>query len=429
MICLVICQGNKSLAKDGLPVPAVSEDRSDVIPKRRENQSRTSTGHILTPAAANIPGIGFFYGFIGGIFNTLNTETDIFSYRFWGEMSGGGLGLTDISLHASGLSLNIFYNVFDRASIELYPRGIKSDADQKKIKHLNFFDAALAQINWRFFDRRIQLNAGINRQRETISHYSDLHYDHIFPDSDESLENVNLSYGSIFDLTDDRYDPRKGMIFEIFRYDRPRPVESKAWYYTLDYNLSVYVPVLRYSTLVFNSYRSDALVRRKGSESEDSIRNSLPYQCSGIEDQTKKNRCEELTTLYVRDQKKENGHGSAIPIGGTQRMQAYPTNRLSGAHTQTFGTEFRLNLTQEFSPFNIGILSGIRTGLQLAAFYEVGTATDHLTQLYQQDQYINSYGGGIRLLLASGFVIRLDFAKGNEGTQSILIFQYPWNVF
>lgn len=409
----------------------MTPDPEDVglIPERRESQSRTSGGHILTPAAANIPGIGFFYGIIGGIFNAFQTEADLFSYRFWGEMSGGGLGVTDIPLFADGLSLNIFYNVFDRASIDIFPRGIDSDPDQRKIKHLKFFDASLAQINWRLFERRIQFNAGINKQRESISHFSDRTYENIFPESEDSTKSVNLSYGSILDLTDDRYDPRKGMIFEIFRYDRPKPPKEDAWFYTLDYNLSVYFPILRYSTLVFNTYRSDAVVRGRGIESEEDIRGSLTYQCSTIEDIHKRDRCDELTNQYVKDKKSDNGHGSAIPIGGTQRMQAYSTNRFTGAHSQTFGTEFRLNLTQEFSPFNIGILSGIRTGLQLAAFYEVGTVTDHLNQLYQKNLYRNSYGGGVRLLLASGFVIRMDFAQGHEGNQSVLIFQYPWNVF
>jgi hypothetical protein len=38
-------------------------------------------------------------------------------------------------------------------------------------------------------------------------------------------------------------------------------------------------------------------------------------------------------------------------------------------------------------------------------------------------------GSGVRFILASGFVVRLDLATGSEGTQPTLIFQYPWAVF
>jgi len=414
-------------AGDQVTPEETSEDL--LVPERRINQARTSTGHILTPAAANIPGIGFFYGFIGGLFNLLETETDAFTYRFWGEMQGGGLGFTDIGLWHEDVTLNLFYNVFDKARVEIYPRGIHSSKKDRKIKDLKFFDATLAQINWRIFERRLQLNAGINKQRESISGYLASDGSEIFPGYEKSTSTVNLSYGTILDLTDDRSDPRKGALFEVFRYDKPRPTHHEAWYYNLDFNVLGYIPVLNHSTMVFNAYRSDAVVRGRGEQDLERVKEYLNLNCDQELSPEKTAHCKHHADLWVQDQLAANGHGTAIPVGGTQRMQAFPTNRYTAAHSQTFGAEFRLNLTQEFSPFNIGILSGIRTGLQLAAFYEVGTVTDHIGDLYKPDDYRNSWGGGVRLLLASGFVIRMDYATGHEGSQPVLIFQYPWNVF
>jgi outer membrane translocation and assembly module TamA len=39
-----------------------------------------------------------------------------------------------------------------------------------------------------------------------------------------------------------------------------------------------------------------------------------------------------------------------------------------------------------------------------------------------------SYGLGLRVIL-SGVIIRLDLAKGLEGTQSQLFITYPWSMF
>ena len=69
------------------------------------------------------------------------------------------------------------------------------------------------------------------------------------------------------------------------------------------------------------------------------------------------------------------------------------------------------------------------SGVQLALFGEGGTVADHESELTQTADYRYSYGGGVRFILASGFVVRLDLATGDEGVQPTLIFQYPWSVF
>ena len=88
--------------------------------------------------------------------------------------------------------------------------------------------------------------------------------------------------------------------------------------------------------------------------------------------------------------------------------------------------EYRWNLTDEHTPFDIFIARGIRTGVQLAAFWERGMVADKWSDVF--DHYRTSYGLGFRLIL-SGVVIRLDLADGDEGLQSQLFITYPWSMF
>jgi len=104
-----------------------------------------------------------------------------------------------------------------------------------------------------------------------------------------------------------------------------------------------------------------------------------------------------------------------VRFGGLSFMQAL-----------FYGIEYRWNLTDERTPFNIYVAKGVRTGIQLAAFWERGTVADHSSELFKDGR--SSYGIGARLVL-SGVVIRFDLARGNEGVQTQLFITYPWSMF
>jgi len=122
-----------------------------------------------------------------------------------------------------------------------------------------------------------------------------------------------------------------------------------------------------------------------------------------------------------------NTYGTATGLGGTSRLRAYPNDRYSGAHTLLYGTEVRWTLTEEARPFDIFIAKDIRTLLQVAAFYELGTVADLREDL--GDLYRPSYGAGFRMVTASGIVFRADFAFGREGMETTVILGYPWESF
>jgi outer membrane protein assembly factor BamA len=399
------------------------------IPARRKDQTQTTPGYILTPAAANIPGIGFAYGVLGSFFNVNETEVDVLGFRFWGDLAGQGAGVVDMFLvpqRPELLTLNLFWNDFEKAAIETHRRGIDSDRDERSIVELDGFAVTYAQLNLRLWERRLQFNVAGNTQSATLGRIRDKDGEVITESDGKTEKGFNRAFGAVLDLTDDKSDPRDGLSAEVYKYDRPDPGGDQPKFYTMDYNVLYYVPMARKNTLVFNVYRSDAIVERKGETDAATIRENLGFMCD-VQTGEAAEECRRVEDQYVGETLAANKYGTASPIGGTQRLRSYVTNRFAAAHAFAFGTEFRWNLTEEFTPFNIFVAGGVRTGIQVAAFVEAGTVSDYESKL--DENYKPSYGLGLRFILASGFVLRADVAAGDEGTQPTLIFQYPWAVF
>jgi hypothetical protein len=109
------------------------------------------------------------------------------------------------------------------------------------------------------------------------------------------------------------------------------------------------------------------------------------------------------------------------------RLRSYSEGRFRGAHAEFLGTELRWNLTDEYQPFDIYIMKDIRTAVQVALFYEIGTVSDRHDALRRITR--SSYGGGMRLVTASGVVYRVDLATGQDGFAPSIFFQYPWELF
>jgi hypothetical protein len=84
-------------------------------------------------------------------------------------------------------------------------------------------------------------------------------------------------------------------------------------------------------------------------------------------------------------------------------------------------------LALESSPFDIFVMNDIRTSLQVACFYELGSTAD-----LQQDvgkTWRDSYGVGLRMITASGVVFRADIANGQDGVATEIFIGYPWEIF
>jgi hypothetical protein len=190
----------------------------------------------------------------------------------------------------------------------------------------------------------------------------------------------------------------------------------------MEYNATAYFPLGKHSTWLFNYFRSDAHVLRQGETDPLVIDKDQRLNCSSLsgDDRT---RCEQIVQNIVA----ANTYGTATGLGGTGRLRSYPDGRFLGAHTVFYGTEVRWTLTEEAHPFDIFIAKDVRTVLQVALFYEMGSVADKRDEL--GDIYHSSYGAGFRMVTASGIVLRADVATGREGMETTIIFGYPWESF
>lgn len=236
----------------------------------------------------------------------------------------------------------------------------------------------------------------------------------------------SVTLGTTIDLTDDRLDPRRGHRVEL-AVRLPTPADAdRSEYFVADLNLTGYVPVRRWDTLALNLYHSRAIVTRRGELDFATLQTTDGLNCAQYPAGPERDDCLATEAKYLDALIDNNRYGTAASLGGTQRLRAYDNYRFFAGQALFYGVEYRWNLTDERTPFNIYIARGIRTGIQLAAFWERGMVADHTRDLFKDGRV--SYGVGARLIL-SGVIIRLDYADGAEGFQSQLFITYPWSMF
>jgi len=227
------------------------------------------------------------------------------------------------------------------------------------------------------------------------------------------------TYGVLFDYTDDRENPKKGIRYGIEHKSSPPQSSVDPDFYTMDQSLSFYIPLGESSTWAFNVFRSDAIVTKKGETDPDYIRAEIGLNCPPSNTACIQAQ-EDLVTMFIA----QRAHGTATSLGGQNRLRSYPGGRYNGAHTIYYASELRWNISEEVRPFNFGIWKDVATGIQLALFYETGSVAETEGEL--GDITRSTYGAGMRLVSASGYVYRADMASGDEGEELTVIFSYPW---
>jgi hypothetical protein len=192
----------------------------------------------------------------------------------------------------------------------------------------------------------------------------------------------------------------------------------------MEYNATAYFPLGKRSTWLLNYFRSDAHVTRQGETDPAAIEDQQGLDCSdpSLTPQQQAD-CRDVVNNIIAS----NTYGTAASLGGTSHLRSYPEGRFTGAHMVFYGTEIRWTLTEEAHPFDIFIAKDVRTVLQVAAFYEIGSVADLRQDL--GNLYRASYGAGFRMVTASGIVLRADVATGREGIETTIIFGYPWESF
>ncbi len=386
--------------------------------ERRRDQFNTDSGYYLYPIVGEIPGLGSTAGAGGTVLNLGGSTADLTGYYTNGDFEAKGAALFDYHLISKRLIFGAGYNDYLVAP-NSYERGIDSDPDNK-IHPKSEGRYLLSQLTLSYDERRYEAFTRFLFGRDRLLQVLDRDgtaFDGIDTDWSDS---DSFSIGGSIDLTDDRLDPRSGNRFE-FTAKLPSdndPDESE--YYVTDFNLTHYLPFREHDTLAFNLYHSRSIVTREGETDFATLQQTSGLNCG--QDPACLATEEQLINGIIAN----NQYGTASSLGGTQRLRSFDNYRFYAARALSYGMEYRWNLTDEQTPFDIYVAKGVRTGIQLSAFWERGMVAEHTSDLL--DDARDSYGVGFRLIL-SGVVLRFDVAHGDEGVQTQLYLTYPWSMF
>ena len=393
--------------------------------ERRRSQFPRDFGYLIAPIPYILPGVGTGLGVIGAFNNTFDTTTDFFVVGVGGDVEGTVTGVTDIELLSETVLLDVTYVGFNKGSQKQYAeRGIDSDPDDFNIVELQNTSLYGGRLTLTFWERRLEFftfQYNIRSEPSAVI-YQGKEENRQEYENPEAFTFSRLTYGTQVDVTDDRLDPRMGVRFVMNRSDSPVTDQDSSESYTVDTNLTGYIPLLDSSTFAINYFRSDATVTKGGVTDYQTILDDLRanYGC------TAGDTCDDSLQKLARDTELSRKYGTASSLGGSSRLRSYAGGRFSGAHSEFYGYEFRWNLTDENTPFDLYFIKDFRTGFQLAFFYETGTVAEQREDLWAKSR--NSTGLGARLVTGSGFIYRFDVATGSEGAETTLFVDYPWGT-
>jgi hypothetical protein len=396
------------------------------IERKREQFTNTSN-YLIAPAPYSIPGIGSGFLFVAYAGDIFDSYTDLFVTRTIGDVEGLFMAVRDVHLINERFYFEMFSGDINKvAAVSYKQRGMDSNKDEFNILESENVSFRGGTGVLSFFDRMLELGVQYAYGEATFSRILDNQGKVIAEGSDQKTEfNRHLITADV-DYTDDKQDPRKGIRLEISYEDAGLKNESEdnPEQVLTDYNLTFYLPVFSYSTIAFNYFQSDAFIIRAGETDLDKIEKDLNISCADLPNESD---CEEAKQSLIQNKYAENKYGTASNLGGAVRLRGYPQNRFRAAHHRFYGTELRYNLSDESSPFDLFFVKDIRTGTQLSFFYETATSADLTKDLGKE--WKSNYGMGFRLITRSGFVYRVDVARGDEGTELAAFFNYPWEGF
>jgi len=394
--------------------------------ERRRDQFSKDPGYYIIPMPYSLPGIG--EGLLLGVsYNNINdTHSDVIGFALGGAIEGAGLVSIDNHLIKDRLIADVSFQNLSKLTVQSYnSRGMSGSEDDFTILELKDSVYYSMRLTGTWFDRMLEVYGGALEGQSNLDAIRD-NDGNLIQEAINADENSSTVYtlGLRLDWTDDYLDPRRGIRYQLARWWTDNDDTRDPDFYQLEHNLTGYIPVGKRSTVVLNYFQSDAHVTRQGETNFAVVEAQQGLNCSDpgltAEEQA---QCTQVINNIIA----HNTYGTAEDLGGWGRLRSYPEGRYKGAHVQFVGAEFRWNLTDEFTPFDIWIAKDVRTTFQLAFFYERGTAADTRGEL--GDTWRDSYGIGARVVTASGLVIRGDVANGDEGAEVSVIIGYPWESF
>jgi hypothetical protein len=392
-----------------------------LVPGRRKEQFPEEPAYYLVPFPYAYPGIGSGVLLLANASNIAESRADITGFLVTGDIGGKVMQLSDLFILPDFLFLGGMVMDLDRITFQNYEkRGMDTEKNDYNYIEATELYSVSSEATITFWERRFELHFFQQEQRVIIPRILDSNGD-VIADLKEPYKQTE-KYQRIqatLDFTDDRQDPRKGVRFKYSRRDQPRQNEYSPDYYTINQTMEIYIPIGELSTWAFHAFQSDAVVTDPGPTDETTLLQLIELDCEGSDTE-----CLQTQSELVEQFRNMNKNGSSTSLGGLDRLRSYGSGRFQGAHAEYFSTELRLNITEEFTPFDYWIWSDTRTGVQFAMFYETGSVAESKEDLGKE--FRSSYGIGLRMVTGSGFVYRADVATGDEGSVPAIWFYYPW---
>lgn len=395
-------------------------------PDRRKDQFSKDTGYYFIPIPYSLPGLGEGL-LLGGAYNNINdTHSDVIAFILTGDIEGGGLVSLDNHLIPNRLILDASAQFLSNAAVRNYnQRGMAGAKDDYSVLNIQDNEFYALRLTGTWYERMFEVYGGLITSETNLKEIRDKD-GKVLQATSNAVNNKSTLYtlGLRFDLTDDYQDPRRGFRYQVSRWWDDREGQSSSKFYQTEHNITGYIPIGKRSTIALNAFKADATVTRLGETDFSTVESQQGLDCSnGSLSAAEKNQCEQVVNNIIAN----NTYGSVSSLGGWGRLRSYPDGRYNGSHLLFFGAEFRWNITEEFTPFDIWIAKDVRTTVQLALFYERGSIEDSQSRV--GDTWRESYGVGARMVTASGLVFRADVATGDEGEEISVIIGYPWETF
>ena len=235
--------------------------------ERRREQFVTDFGYVAIPIPFSVPGVGTGLGVAGNINNIPmfgeETTTDVYALTIpFGDVKGSIVGVTDIPLWPKTLIFDILYGEFNKYNQRSYlDRTMNSKKDDFLNLELDQTQFSGGRMILSLFDRMFELYRFQYNIKSNISAIRDNEGNLIY-EVNQGFDAQAITMGSLFDYTDDRTDPLKGVRFNYNYADSPRRDSDSADFYVQEFNLSGYIPSKKYDCLELVPCRGQRFVKK-----------------------------------------------------------------------------------------------------------------------------------------------------------------------